>query len=511
MNLKNIISKYWSTKPLLTILVGASAIRLLSVVFSKGFGMLDDHFLIIESAQSWVDGFDYNNWIPSITKTVSTPTGHPLFYAGLHYLLFSFLQFLGITDPQTKMYFVRFVHAVYSLAIIYFGYKITLRLSTLKAAKTVGLLLAFLWFMPFMSVRNLIEFVCIPPLMYATWLVIKNEGKHKWIPYLFVGFLLGLAFNIRFQTVTFLFGFGMSLLLLKKWKESALILLGFAICIALVQAGTDMIVWKKPFMELTEYIRYNLANAETYGTQKWYNYILLIAGIFLPPISIFLIFGFFFAFLKNWRRYLLIFLPTLVFFAAHSYFPNKQERFIFPALPFIILLGTIGWYSFAETSRFWAKNTRLHAACWIFFWSLNLFPLLFISSAYSKRSRVEAMCYLSAQKDLRYILIEESQHEDFIQPPLFYLKRWCYTYYITKNYTLDSLQKNILTNEPRYRPNYVVFNGEENINQRTESLKRAFPKLEYMTTIQPGLIDNILHKLNHHNANYVCYIYKTND
>jgi len=55
------LRKYWDEKPLLLILGAGLFLRLLAVVFSKGFGFFDDHFLIIEAGQSWADGTDYNN------------------------------------------------------------------------------------------------------------------------------------------------------------------------------------------------------------------------------------------------------------------------------------------------------------------------------------------------------------------------------------------------------------------------------------------------------------------
>ena len=53
--------------PLQQLMLLGILIRLLSVIFSKGFGWHDDHFLVIEASQSWVDGYDYNNWLPSDT------------------------------------------------------------------------------------------------------------------------------------------------------------------------------------------------------------------------------------------------------------------------------------------------------------------------------------------------------------------------------------------------------------------------------------------------------------
>ncbi|MCB0770968.1 MAG: hypothetical protein KDC00_11265, partial [Flavobacteriales bacterium] len=81
--------------------------RLLAAVFSQGYFAHDDHFLVIEAAGSWVDGFDYNNWLPWNQGDAPRPSGHSFFYVGLHYLLISFLKTIGITDPKQLMIVVR--------------------------------------------------------------------------------------------------------------------------------------------------------------------------------------------------------------------------------------------------------------------------------------------------------------------------------------------------------------------------------------------------------------------
>ena len=96
------IRTYWDEQPLILILGSAILFRLIAVIFARGWGMLDDHFLVIEASQSWVDGHDYNSWLPGSDGNHG-PTGHNLFYPGLHFLLFSFLKMINITDPQVKM------------------------------------------------------------------------------------------------------------------------------------------------------------------------------------------------------------------------------------------------------------------------------------------------------------------------------------------------------------------------------------------------------------------------
>ena len=502
----NLFKRLWNEKPLQLTLFLGFLIRLLSVLFSKGYGMHDDHFLVIEASKSWADGFDYNYWLPgSNPDQASTPSGHSFFYSGLHYFLFILLKAIGITAAQSQMYVIRLIHALLSLLIVLWGYKITEKIASKHQAKMVGILLALFWFAPFLSVRNLVECVCIVPLMYATWVVIKNKDETKLSPYIIAGIFLGLAFSIRFQTIMFTGGFGLALLFMKKIKEMLLVAIFFLLVASLVQGVTDFYIWGRPFVEFQEYVRYNIENAHAYIIQQWYMYLILILGILIPPISLFLFFGF----LKSWKKQLLLFLPSFIFLVFHSYFPNKQERFILPIIPFIIILGYIGWYEFVATSFFWQNRKRLLKNFWIFFWIVNTIPLLVVSVAYTKKNRVEAMTYLANKGDVQFLLIEDSNRNDFIMPPLFYLQMWGHVAGITsintpEIYYIEEYSK--IT--PDRRPNYVVFMQEENIDKRVANLKKYLPTLTYEATIEPSFIDKLVHWLNPVNKNQVSYIYK---
>jgi hypothetical protein len=502
----SVFKKYWNEKPLSLILLIAALFRLLSVLFSKGFGMHDDHFLVIEASQSWVDGYDYNNWLPMFSKVPVTPSGHSLLYPGLHYFFFRFLQAIGIVDPQIKMYLVRLLHALYSLLTVYFGYKITLRLSNLKVARVAALLLATLWFMPNLSVRNLVEFVCIPPLLYATWIFVKHDKNGSLKHFIFAGALLGIALCIRFQVSTFIFGVGLAFIVQKHFKRLFAVIGGFLISVSVIQLCSDIPIWGRPFAEIQEYVQYNMAFANDYIVKSWYNYILLLAGILVPPISLFLLFGF----LRTWRKHLLVFLPAFVFFVAHSYLASKQERFILPALPFIVILGCVGWFDFQDHSAFWQRNQKLMRNCQIFFWVLNIPLLLVVSVSYSKRSRVESVRYIAHKKDLTHLLIEQSIDDNYTMPPLFYLQNWGQVFSLTKSHPTEALANDLLNGSPKDYPNYVVFNQPDNIEARIRNLKRIFPDIAYEATIQPSFLDNILFKMNKRNQNFTNFIYKIN-
>jgi hypothetical protein len=129
--------------PLPSILFLAFIVRLFAVFFSQGYLMHDDHFLVIEAAQSFVDcdGWYYKDWLPGNSAS-KNPSGHSMFYVGLHYIFFYVLNILNVSDPTVKMFLIRLLHAIYSLLVVLMGYKITEKLDCKKSAIGVGLLLS---------------------------------------------------------------------------------------------------------------------------------------------------------------------------------------------------------------------------------------------------------------------------------------------------------------------------------------------------------------------------------
>jgi hypothetical protein len=498
------IQNLWEEKPLVVILFLAVIFRLAAVIFAKGWGMLDDHFLVIETAQSWVDGEDSDAWLPG-SPTNSGPTGHNFFYPGLHFLLFSLFRMIHFDDPQMKMVIVRLLHASWSMITVYFGYKIALKLGGDKAARMAGLFLAIYWFMPWASVRNLVEVFCIPFLILAVWrLIRKPETELRSVDFLVAGIMLGFAFNIRVQTVFFSIGFGLAYLFKGRWKEVIILTAGAIIPFILIQGTIDYFMWGRPFAEVDGYIRGNIIHATGYINQPWYNYFLVILGFLLPPVSLFLFYGY----LRCWKKHLILFLPVALFFIFHSLFPNKQERFIFPALPFIMIAGSIGWYNFVEGSKFWKSRMRLLKACWIFFWVLNLVALFAISFVYSKRARVETMTYLSKYREIKSFMVADEGNNPEIFP-CFYLGQWPIIYgEFLEGENTDSViiraSKAPLAKQPRF----VLFTAENDLSQMVIKVRRRFPFIVYETTIEPGFIDKFVRWLNPVNKNRTLYIYR---
>jgi len=489
-------------RPLHAIFWCGLLLRLLAAIFAKGYGWHDDQFLVIEIAQSWLDGVDFYGWLPN-TQGTNIPEGFSFFYPGLHFVLFWLLEFLGLTDPQTKMLIVGILHALWSMVIVVFGYKTTLLIAGKKPAAQVGWLLATFWIFPFLSVRNLVEYASIPFLMVGLWMIItgqKNQRFALW--FLVAGLVFGMAFNVRFQTLIVTGGFGLALLFQQRWKETFLVALGTLISILAVQVTVDYFVWGKPLVQFIEYVDYNMHNAALYIVSPWYTYLLFLLGIMIPPVSIFIFAGYFY----SWKKLSILFVPILIFMIFHSYYPNKQERFVVTIMPFLFMAGVVGWQRMVQLWNENKKTMKWITGSWMFFWIVNFILLVPVTVMYSKKARVESMAYLSQYDQIQHFLIEDEQQTVLRFPPQYYLKKWINYDTFMRNDSISGYRGKIA--QGGTVPDFVLFFQPDNLDRRVDSMLTIFPELEYEATIEPGFMDKVIYWLNPINDNQIITIYR---
>lgn len=487
----------YQQRPFAVILFTGLLVRLLAAFFSKGYGMHDDHFLVIEAGQSIAAGHDYNNWLP--WNSGGVPSGHSWFYVGIHIGLFKIFQFLNIQDPQFKMLLIRILHACYSLIVIVLGYRIVRKAAGEEPALKTAWLLAILWFMPNMSVRNLVEWVCVPPLMASTWALLRYRDEGKVSQVALAGFWAGIAMGIRFQTMFFFAGVGIYLLLNKQFRDGIICLVAWFVAFALTQSA-DLFLYGRPFVEMGEYLRYNFVNATTYFDRPWYMYFLTLGGMLIPPVSLFLFTGY----VKSAKKLLFLFIPSLCFFVFHSYFPNKQERFILPFVPYLIMGGIVGWQ---EISANWSWK-KFERGSWRFFMVLNTLALLVLCTMYSKRSRVEAMYYLYDKPDFNNFLVEASHTDSEPMMPQYYSGKWQKAFGVSSAYTVQQFNDSVQQLPAGSFPNYILFFEDEKLPERVATFESVtHKKLELQYEASPSYMDDLLHFLNKHNRNQPVFIY----
>ncbi|HNY02933.1 MAG TPA: glycosyltransferase family 39 protein [Bacteroidales bacterium] len=501
------IRRTWNDSPLVIILLLAALFRLLAAFFARGWGMLDDHYLIIEASQSWVFGHDYNRWLPS-TPGNTGPSGHNFFYPGFHFLLFTLMKWVHLNDPQLKMLIVRLIHACFSMITVWLGYRITETLEGKKPARLAGILLALVFFLPWTSVRNLAESTCIPFVMLAFWQVIRPGGSLRpGIRWLLAGVFFGLAADLRYQLMIYPAGVALVMLFRQSWKETLFLVLGVFLSFFVVQALIDFFIWGYPFAEMRGYIGVNITDRNSYFNLPWYNYFLTVGGLLIPPVSLLLFYGF----LRGWKDHLLIFIPAALFFLFHSAFPNKQERFILPFIPLFILLGSAGYYRYITPSGLWLKHRKLFRGGWVFFWIVNTILLTGLTFMYSKRAQVESMYYLSRYPYVSMFVIVDEK-EGVPLAPLFYTGKW--PEYPEKFPTDTTVfqRVEVLAAGPRlYHPQFFLFTGDRGLAGRVVRARKSFPLLVYETSIEPGFVDKLMHRLNPVNKANRIYIYRNRE
>ncbi|MEM8566653.1 MAG: glycosyltransferase family 39 protein [Bacteroidota bacterium] len=522
------IKFYYSQNPLKTILLVALLVRLLASFFSKGYAFHDDHFDVIRVAQNWAYGLPH--WIES-----STPPKHSMVYPAFNACIIWLMDMFGATDPVFKTTVLRILHAFYSLLVVLFAFKITQIISNNKNAIHVAWIVSLLWFMPYLSVKFLAELVCVPPVLYAFYLILKSDKQRGRgiIKYLVSGVFFAIAFSIRMHTVLFAGGLGLALLFEKKWSQSIYFTLGFLAAAFIFIGIPDILFFEYPFQYVVNYFAYNAENANNYTTGSPFKFLLTTFGFLVPPVSVMLMWGF----IKAWNVNRKIFLAVLVFFIVHSLFPNKQERFILPMYPLLIIMGVIGWNQFIKSSDIWTRFPKAISRCWMFFWIVNGIASIALALTYSKKDRVAPIHYLSKKADLSSLIVESSRANSK-QVPVYYLGRLAADY---KDFQKgDILGMNDIRSSGKYldsgmpfvfvlgssksvtdlkqemktvnrEPNYIVFKGSEELPERIQRVMPLFPGKDFIleTSVEPSSFDKLLHILNpRRHRNETAHIYR---
>jgi hypothetical protein len=457
---------------LFNILFVALFIRIIAAIFSEGYMNHDDHFLVVEASGSWIDGFDYNAWLPWNKEPESTPEGHSFTYVGFNFGLFWIFKFIGIADPKILMLLNRLVHALISILVVRYAYKITLHYSDKKTAATVGWMLALFWAFPFLSVRNLVEVISMPFLIGSVWFSLKND---KFSTLFCSGVFLGIAISCRYQIAVYAVGIGLYFLFQRNWKKLSLIILGSVFTVLLTQGLVDYLIWGYPFAEFLAYTGYNMVEGTKYmENDNYFMYFYVLFGFMLFPLGILGFISYFY----SWKKYVYLFLPTFLFLMFHTVYPNRQERFIITILPIVLIIVILGIQELRKRpffEKFWNIS-------WYGFWIINIPVLLIISTTTTKKSRMDSMYALYGKvKGNEHILIEATGDKQPEMLPYFYSGKWQYT--VQERRKEDTSNISMYLNHPHQ---LIFFLDEKNLKKRINNMKVIYPKMKLITKIEPS-------------------------
>jgi GPI mannosyltransferase 3 len=383
MSMKSTLTQLVQDRRITWILISGLVLQTITSVTQTGAASADQHFQIIEFSLNQLGRPSGAPYVWEYTHFVR-PTLQVYLFSGYHIALNS----VGITDPYTQLTILRItlglaMFAVFNLLAIYYfkyskesaygvsdpyapsfeigephaGKRSLMQGSNKNLLLLVLLLMNFSWALPYS--RTIFSSEMLSSLFFYGTLLLYEENKEKAKSILFpilIGLLFSLAFYFRFQTGSFLLGFGIWLVFFeKRYKHILPIAIGFFVGV-IINMLLDYGYYKEWVFTPYAYYHVNIneGRATQFGTSSFLRYIgLLILVAPAPFFSIIFLYYSIKTFLKKYSNP--VFLSTILFILLHSMVGHKEERFMFPvfnAMPIII-----GW-SIPYLDRFYASTKK---------------------------------------------------------------------------------------------------------------------------------------------------------
>jgi len=339
------------------IFLAAAILRLIAAIWNTGFLALDDYYI-----------FSFS--VPAQAMTADPPDN---FFFSLRSPLVRILMDglslgafkLGFTDPLNQIRFIYVFFGLYSLAGVYYTYKLIKLTSQERTANIALLLASFHFLLPYVSTRAMIENLSAPFLMIAAYSVTVYYLQNKKIFLVIAVFAIALASLFRFQAGSVILVPLVIIFIRKNYSD--LIHFGYASLFSFfVTGGIDFFLRGEFHGTLLKYIQYNLSHSNEYGVSPFYTYFLLMIAVTIPPVLLSRFKNF--SFINIYKPLFPALLMFIVFVLLHSAVPHKEERFLIPV--FYLFLALISPLYEEAFKKSWRK---------LLFISLNLILLCLIT------------------------------------------------------------------------------------------------------------------------------------
>ncbi len=274
--------------------------------------------------------------------------------------MYKFIAMLGVEDPLYLNAGLKLCFSLIHAIGFIFLFKMLKGWVGKVSAFLVTLTAASHFMGCYIAVRTLSEAFCFPFMIASIYFADRHLKKDKVSDIFFCAFSAGLAYMIRYQTIVFCGGVGLSLLFLSKKRMKTVSLFAvFGIGMILLQGLIDYLTWGKFMKSIITYIDYNVFRgvASKHGVSPYHFYFKSIVMELLPFTAISgLICA---AHLLRKKRESLIVLPMLCFFILHIATPHKESRFVYPVYMTLIILAPLAFVYLSKIVREKYRNTTI--------------------------------------------------------------------------------------------------------------------------------------------------------
>jgi len=312
----------------------AGVLHILAAIFSLGFYHFDEHFQTLEflslrlgkttaTELPWEYSHEMRAWI------------QPILYEAIA----RGMRWSGILNPMDWALSFRLLSAALGFISLWMiALCIPKWTQSEKTERWCLRLLALCWFVPYLHARTSSESISGSLFFIGLALFILKPARVFW-----VGVLLGLAFQFRYQTAVMSVGFLAWIILLKHPRRKMGDLIG---AFALTLGGgiiLDRIGYGHWTFTPWNYLYYNLVQGQSseFGVEKWYYYFTELTRV--PPLGALVGLSTVIFWIRRPKHILTW--TTLPLFLVHTAIAHKELRFLFPlasALPIMIVLGWDG-------------------------------------------------------------------------------------------------------------------------------------------------------------------------
>lgn len=312
------------------------AVTGITAYFSYAYFHIDEYFQILELVR-YKNG-DIGDPLPWEHVERLRPWLQPALYFGV-------VKVLGLHDAYRMAFVLRLLTGLANVGSVFLLWRTTERWLETDEAKRLHLrVLTLLGFLPYLFVRTSSESASAAALTAGFALIFrstrKREGKWEGEPSLVQmalgGFLLGAAFEFRFQTAFSSLPIVIWLLVHRVRRIALLAGGGFAAL--LLGALADRWGYGEWQFPAWTYFRTNILEgaAGTFGTEPPFAYVWMTpANLFFPVVGALIVLV-----VLAWRRHLRdpLTAATLPFVLVHCLIAHKEERFLFPVVTLCVAL-----------------------------------------------------------------------------------------------------------------------------------------------------------------------------
>ncbi len=303
-------------------------VRVLTAIFAYGPQAIDDYKHGVIPTVEWV--------LSTPEQKVQLPNYRSPF---LTYYLSPWSQFahlLGLNSPQRQAQAIELGLAIMSL-IGFFGLALYFRHAReSRAFEHWSLWLYALYpVLPFATTRAFGESAAIPFVLIAfgSWTAFALTGyqRSRYFSLSMLCFIVACFF--RFQAGIWLLPVMVNLIWRRDMKSFKTLSLMAVLALG-IQSVLDFSVDRAPLGTILNYLLENAGGAQKYGVTPWYSTWATVAGFMLVPFTLPL-----FANMKTnvYKKDRHLWILILFFVLIHSLIPHKEERFLYPVLPLLLI------------------------------------------------------------------------------------------------------------------------------------------------------------------------------